>query len=361
MHYKILISLFTFLIISRTNAQDSSNTWKPEIQKNFFIDSYYAYDFNEPEQSIRQDFFYNHNRHNEFNINLALLEISANHDQYRAQLGVQFGNYATDNYAHEEALMQHLYEAYVGVALNQKRNLWLDAGIFSSHLGFENAVSMDNLTLSRSFTAESSPYYLAGVRLNYKANEKLTLLATINNGWQRIKRVEGNSFPSFGTQVSYQINSNNKINWSTFVGTEDPDSLRRIKYFNNLYLSFAKGQHWEGVIGYDFGLRFSKNQIDYWHTPIAILSYHKNKHRVSGRLEYFGDPNAVINPYRYVNLHYNPMETTSISINYDYSIFKNIIYRVELRYLHNQEKYYQRGNAFVKDNLTLMNALAVKF
>ena len=36
-------------------------------------------------------------------------------------------------------------------------NLWLDAGIFVSHIGLESANSRDNLTLTRSIMADNSP------------------------------------------------------------------------------------------------------------------------------------------------------------------------------------------------------------
>ncbi|WP_133272779.1 outer membrane beta-barrel protein [Hymenobacter radiodurans] len=44
----------------------------------------------------------------------------------------------------------------------------MDTGIFTSHLGFELALSKDNWTLSRSLMAKNSPYYEAGVRITYE-------------------------------------------------------------------------------------------------------------------------------------------------------------------------------------------------
>ena len=44
------------------------NPWKksPEFYFLGYLDVFYAYDFNQQESGIRQPFFYNHNRHNQF-------------------------------------------------------------------------------------------------------------------------------------------------------------------------------------------------------------------------------------------------------------------------------------------------------
>ncbi len=89
------------------------------------------------------------------------------HARYRARFTLQAGTYANDNYQAEPGVLRNVFEAWAGLALNRGNTLWIDAGVLPSHLGFESAVSMDNWTLTRSLSTESSPYYLAGVRLEY--------------------------------------------------------------------------------------------------------------------------------------------------------------------------------------------------
>jgi hypothetical protein len=52
--------------------------------------------------------------------------------------------------------LKNIYEANVGISLNKKNNLWVDAGVMPSHIGFESAISMDNWYLTRSLLAENS-------------------------------------------------------------------------------------------------------------------------------------------------------------------------------------------------------------
>ncbi len=39
-----------------------------------YVEAYYHYDFNKPADNNRPGFIYSHNRHNEFNLNLALIK-----------------------------------------------------------------------------------------------------------------------------------------------------------------------------------------------------------------------------------------------------------------------------------------------
>jgi hypothetical protein len=77
------------------------------------------------------------------------------------------GNYAQYNLLTEPTWAQFIYEANVGFKISRKQNVWLDAGIMPSHIGFESAVSADCWTLTRSILAENSPYYETGVKISY--------------------------------------------------------------------------------------------------------------------------------------------------------------------------------------------------
>lgn len=128
---KILLWLFfCFFITVSANAQtDSTDQIKDDISVSGFLDIFYSYDFNRPEGDFRQPFLYNHNRHNEFNLNLGLIKVSLERSGYRANIALQTGTYANDNYAAEPGLLKNIFEANAGVSLNRKKSIWLDAGV----------------------------------------------------------------------------------------------------------------------------------------------------------------------------------------------------------------------------------------
>ncbi|MCB0737764.1 MAG: outer membrane beta-barrel protein, partial [Bacteroidetes bacterium] len=132
-----------------------------------YSDVFHAYDFNRPATPYRQPFLFNHNRHNEVNLNLASAGFKLINSKYRANIMFQAGTYVQDNLAAEQSSLRSIQEASIGLPLHKSRKWWFYAGIFPSHLGFENANSIENMTLTRSLVAENSPYFLSGAALTY--------------------------------------------------------------------------------------------------------------------------------------------------------------------------------------------------
>src|SRR4051812_19925287 len=116
-----------FLISQALNAQDSSRTEKSTSPVTFsgYVEGYYSYDFNKPQNNTRPAFIYNHNRHNEFNVNLAFIRSMYVKDRLRANLAVAVGTYMNANYAAEPGTLQNVYEASAGYKLSTKKNIWL--------------------------------------------------------------------------------------------------------------------------------------------------------------------------------------------------------------------------------------------
>ncbi len=334
---------------------------KPKLSFSGFLDVYYVYDVNKPVSPYRQPFFYNHNRHNEFNLNLGFVKLAVEHPKYRANLALQAGTYVQDNYAAEPDLLKNIFEANAGFSISKKNRLWIDAGIFGSHIGFESAITSDNWTLTRSLLAENSPYYLAGAKMTYKPNEKWELAALALNGWQRIQRITGNSLLSFGSQIKYMKSDKWTVNWSTFIGTDDPDIVRQMRYFSNLYGQFQLNKRWGIIAGFDAGVQQSakySSKYEVWLSPVLIAQVRlKEKWKSALRLEYYQDNKRIIIKTK----HPSGFQTAGISWNIDYSPAPNFVWRFESRYLQSSNDIFPRGNAFVLNDLFFATSIAVKF
>ncbi len=188
-----------------TLAAGTSSTAAPDtaIKVTFggFVDGYYAYDFNRP-PSIDRSYTTQPARHNEFNINLAFVEAKVDGARVHGRLALQAGTSVQSNYAGEptvgsvsgSALSRHIQEAFAGYKVADK--LWIDGGIFFSHIGNETWISRDNWTYSRSFVADYTPYYETGVRAVLQATPKFTVTGVVVNGWQNIS--ETNSDKAVG-------------------------------------------------------------------------------------------------------------------------------------------------------------------
>jgi hypothetical protein len=358
------LKIMTVLCLMSMNlAAQHDSTWQqqPELNILGFADVFYVYDFNQPPGTERQPFLFNHNRHNEFNLNLGLVKFSLEHPKYRANFALQTGVYANDNYVAEPGLLKNIFEANIGISLNKKNNLWLDAGVLPSHLGFESAISMDNMTLTRSLLAESSPYFLSGAKITYSPNDKWEIAGLIVNGWQRIQRLPGNSLPSFGTQVNFSPTEKVTLNWSSFIGTDDPDETRRMRYFNNFYGQFQVAEKFDLIAGFDLGAQQStKNSSTYdlWFSPIIIGQLSISKYwKTAVRAEYYQDETGIIIPTGTSN----GFRTTGLSLNFDYSPTQNIVCRLEGRWLDSKDNIFETNTTPTNNNFIIGTSIAIKF
>lgn len=346
-----VIASCQFQILSQS---DSINQSKIELQT--YVDAYYGIDPSMPQTSYRLPFNYNYNRNNQISINLAFIQLNFEKDRFRSRIGIQGGTYVQDNYKAESSVLKHFSEAKAGLRLSKKKEFWFDAGIMPSHIGFETAIATDNMNLTRSLVAESSPYYMAGAKLCYK-NRDTEFEAIVANGWQRINRIQGNDLLSFGSRITVE-KERIKFNWSTFVGTDDKNIYRRMRYFNNLYLIYKLTEKWKFVFNIDAGAQqWSKGSISYdqWLGGAFVAQYKLTEKDVFAfRGEYFLDPAGVVT-------NIPDFEVNSISLNYDRIWHKNVLWRIEAKWQNSSTKLFNKGNSTINEynNLFFSTSLVV--
>ena len=170
----LITTLFIFYqqsLLSQGELKVEKGEEKSLLNWSSYLEVYYTYDFNKPTTHTRPSFIYSHNRHNEFNLNLGFVKANYTGEKFRANLALAGGTYMNANYVAEPGVLKNIFEANAGIRLHKKRNLWLDAGIFPSHIGFESALSKDCWNLTRSILADNSPYFEAGAKLTYTSDD----------------------------------------------------------------------------------------------------------------------------------------------------------------------------------------------
>lgn len=348
------------LLAVHAGAQDSANA--APVQFSGYTEAYYSYDFNRPDNNIKAPFLYNHNRHNEFNINLAFVKAAYAAGRVRANLALGAGTYMNANYAAEPGVLKNIFEANAGYKLSAVKNLWLDVGVLPSHIGFESAIGKDNWTLTRSLVAENTPYFESGARLQYTTdNGKWQSAAFALNGWQRIARIDGNSLMSWGTQVVYKPSENLTLNYSTFIGTDKPDSNRLMRYHNNLYGIIKLSEKAGFIAGIDYGLEQKKKgspEVNTWYTPAVMMQIVPgNKWAIALRGEYLSDPAGVIistgTP--------NGFRTWGVSANVDYMPVPNVALRLECRNLNSKDALFLHNGSLQQSSPFATFAIAVGY
>jgi hypothetical protein len=355
----LYILIFTFI----GHIAFSQDEPKPSaITISGYLETYYVYDFNKPADNNRPSFVYSHNRHNEVNLNLGFVKATYTTERVRANIALMAGTYANANLAAEPGVLKNVFEANAGVKISANKNLWVDAGIFGSHIGFESAIGKDCWSLTRSMLADNTPYYEAGAKLSYTSdNGKWLLSGLILNGWQRIQRVSGNSMPSFGTQITFKPTSSITLNSSTFIGTDKPDSARQMRYFHNFYGIFQVAPKWGIIAGFDYGMEEKSREssrMNTWTSPVLIIRYTaSDKIALAVRGEYYDDKNSVIIATSTVN----GFKTSGISFNFDYNVMPNVMWRAEVRNLASKDEVFTKDGKSVKTDTFVSTALAISF
>ena len=328
-----------------------------------YAEAYYSYELSNPDNHLRQGPFYSFSRHNETTLNMGFIKLGYEKNNVRGNLALMAVTYAQYNLASEPELLRSVFEANVGVKLSKTRELWIDAGIMPSHIGFESAIGADCWNLTRSLLAENSPYYEAGVKLGYTSpSEKWYMAGMVLNGWQRIARPEGNNTPAFGTQLTYTPSDNVTLNWSTFVGNDQPDSVAQMRYFSNLYAQLQITERFGLTAGFDYGMQeaVSGDSSSMWMSPVLIPRFQLSERSwIAARWELYQDQDGVIVGSTGTP---NGFNTMGYSINYDRQIGDNVLWRIEARTLNAQDKIFvDDSNVPTTSNVFFTTSLSIRF
>ena len=359
--HALTVIFFTLsLIPAQAQVADTGETM---LSLKAYLDAFYSFDFNKPEnpEHTRVPYMVNHNRHNEINLNMGFIGLSVKNARYHGTLIFQAGTYPIDNYASEDVVFRFVNEASIGVALTRNGKLWLDGGIIGSHIGWENLFQVKDINLTRSLMVENIPYYFAGAKLTYTFNDRWEAMAMVNNGWQHIKRIDGNSMMSHGTMLKFTPSNKVTLAWNTFIGTDDPDSTRRMRYFNEVYFLWAINQKWNIQTGVDYGLQQkTKGSRAYqsWMLAAFLTQFKFHPQWALGlRAEY------AIDKYGIILANPSPSEFNlwGFSANIDFNPLSNIKASVEGRYWQSPDNMFVKDNGFVNTNFFLTFSLVIQF
>jgi hypothetical protein len=304
----------------------------PRLTFGAFVDAYYAYDAGRP-LNFDRAFTTQAARANEFNVNLAHVEMLISASRVRGRLALQAGTSVQANYGAEAAngavsgplLARHLQEAYAGYQLNDA--LWVDAGIFFSNMGAESWISSDNLTYTRSVVAEYSPYYSTGVRAVWQASPRLVARLDVINGWQNIS--ETNTDKAVGTRLDFTVKEGTTVSHYLYAGTETDGRQRN---FTGITATSAVTPRLKLLFQVDVGQqgRGGGGGTDRWNGGVLVARWAATEAvGLVARGEWYRDPAQVI----IVTGVGAPFRATGGSVGLDVSRAGGFTWRTEVKAL----------------------------
>ncbi|MFY8079149.1 MAG: outer membrane beta-barrel protein, partial [Flavobacteriales bacterium] len=275
-----------------------SQVRKDSIHFSGYTEIYFSQDQHNWNNHERPEFLFSHTSTNHFALNTAVLDFKYSSERLKTQLSLVEGTYANKVTSAEPIGFGALYVGNISYKLSPSKDLWLQAGVFPSHIGLESAIGFSNLSMTRSLAAENSPYYESGLNLQYTSNNNkwfgsLLLL----NGWQTMSLMPQQALPGLGTQIQFKPNSKITLNHSTYLGEVAVLDSSQLRFFQNMYASILLKDKWTVQLQADYGMQETGNDgfDKTWMTGFFGISYQLNKKlALVGRAELLRDKNKLV-------------------------------------------------------------------
>ncbi len=191
-----------------------------------------------------------------------------------------------------------IQEANLGIKIGKK--VWVDAGFFKTHIGTEALLPKDNIASSLSIITFYEPWWQAGVKVSYAANDKLLFCLHILNGYNTF--VENNKDKSIGVTVNYTLGDKGSIAYYNLLGEEMPDSIHtpHFRILHNVVFNYQLTAKLKVLIGADLisqqhSVITNDAKTAFIYSSIATFKYQcKPQFAVYARGEKFSDKNGFL-------------------------------------------------------------------
>lgn len=116
----------------------------------------------------------------------------------------------------------HLGPTNVSYLAPVGNGLTIQGGIFSSLIGYDGLYAKDNLTYTRPWTGDYTPYFMLGVNASYPVTPRLTTSAFIVNGYWHL--AHANDVPSVGGQLAYKATDRVSVKETILYGPHQTEA-----------------------------------------------------------------------------------------------------------------------------------------
>lgn len=237
---KIGLSCLVLGFVSlNTTAQNLDSLLKDKVKISTYLDAYYAHYSDMNDGTLYQQFPTANPRNKQIGLNLAQVSAKYTDSSARGILTLQYGDIPKSAW---DANFNMLQEANVGFRLYKQ--IWLDAGFFRTHIGYESIQPRENIASSFAITTYYEPYYLSGAKLNIPLTKEILFQAQV--------------FNSFSTFVS--TNQRKSYGWEVYYTHND-----RLMFTSNFLVSHNNSAIYTGIkprIYLDVFGKYSTNKID---------------------------------------------------------------------------------------------------
>jgi hypothetical protein len=229
---------------SSTPVAMTKSLWK----YNGFLDFGYLLDFNHPANHLFRDRGTTF-KVDELDLNMAgagVKKEASEVSRWGTELAVQggkdsvnFGFSATAPNVGGADALRHFGLANVSYLAPAGRGLTVQAGLFSSLIGYDSLYAKDNFEYTRPWGADYTPYLMFGVNASYPFSKKITATGFLINDYFHL--AHPNNVPSFGGQLAYTATDKLAFKETLLYGPHQSDtSLEFWRLFSDSILEWKK-------------------------------------------------------------------------------------------------------------------------
>jgi len=344
---RVFISLLIVLSVFSGFAQSKDST--ASFKYGGYVDAYYAYYTDSVGPNKYQKFPAISPRSNTFSLNVFQLTAQYSSQKVRASAAVFYGDIPSSAWS---PVFNYIQEANVGFRLAKK--VWLDAGLFKTHIGTEALLPKDNFVSSLSIITVYEPWFQSGIKLSYDPNDKLGFCLHILNGYNTF--VETNRKKSIGITVLYKLGEKGNIGYYNLMGDDTPDFIKTSHYriLNNLALNYDLSKKIKLSVGVDYisqthsDISDSSKMASVYSAILALRYQATPKLGIYGRGEAFEDQSGILSG-RIVDAsnHFTGYVLGGATLGVEYKITADSYIRLEGRQLimdREQEIFYTNGH-----------------
>ncbi len=207
------------------------------LHLNGYVSIYYAYYTDEITNNGMVQIPVMAPRNKQLGLNMAMGSLQYTSKNVRGNFALHYGDIPLAIWPSDLNMVQ---EANAGVRVT--KGLWLDAGIFRSHIGVESIEPRENISSTTSLVNNYEPYYFTGAKLTYALNSKLSFQVNAFNSFNTL--TETNKDKLLGFSCVFEPTDDVSLTYNFLTGDETPDTetKKHRRFYNNIYatLKFNK-------------------------------------------------------------------------------------------------------------------------
>ncbi len=311
------------------SAQSSDTT---SLTISTYVDAYYARFSDTRTVGALQEVQTVSARDNQFSLNIAQIGLHYENPWLRGNVTIHHGDIALATWSGRFRAVQ---EANVGLLL--AKNLWLDIGLFPTHIGTESFLPKNNLLSSTAVATYNEPFFQAGARLSYGGWENVDLELWVVNGYNLFRDI--NRSKSFGLLLNFDLSESSSLTYTNLFGNEQPElfPVNLFRTYHNLYYTGSFGSS-QLIIGGDFGTQ-SNSPISGDGTTMfnALITFRQDlgeQYSATIRGEIFNDPDGFISGLYATSAGLiGGLELIGVTLGLEYRPYSNSYLRLETRYI----------------------------